>query len=111
MFFTSPIWLGLLIPWGGLVLWLFRGRLQTRGVPFLNLWERESAVNPRPKRAWILPPAAMVAMLAGVFFAVIGAAGPFIESSPSVTQGQTEDVRIESLAVRSWPTTQAMVCL
>jgi hypothetical protein len=113
MRFASPIWLILLMPWAGLVIWLLRGRLPAHGVPFLNLWSRESAMNPRPKRAWIAPPAAILAVLAGMFLAVIGAATPMIEDRHDAAPAPAPmpDVRIESLAVRAAPTTQAMIQL
>lgn len=109
MFLASPIWLVLLAPWAGLAVWLLRGRLPSRMVPFLKLWDAQAVQNTKPERAWRTPPLAVMAALAAMLLAIFAAAGPMIEFGPSALAAQAADVRIESLAVRAAPTTQAMV--
>jgi hypothetical protein len=108
MLLLSPSWLILLAPWTVLAIWLMRGRFETRSVPFLELWPREAMQNQRVDRAWRFPPPAIVAMLAGMLLAICAAAQPEIKGRPIATVTPSV-VRIESLAVRSIPTTQAMV--
>jgi hypothetical protein len=109
MFLVSPIWLILLGPWGALVIWLMRGRIETRGVPFLELWGTETAQNRRADRAWRMPPAWMIALLAAMLLGIVGAAGPMIQKNNLAVPISSSDVRIETLAVRAAPTTQAMI--
>jgi hypothetical protein len=113
MFLVSPIWLVLLAPWAGLVIWLLRGRFETRGVPFLELWGREIAQTRRPDRSWKIPPPAVAALLAGMLLAIVAATGPMIEIRriAGAIPPLPPDVRIEFLAVRNVPTTQAMIRL
>jgi hypothetical protein len=111
MFLASPIWLILLAPWAGLLIWLLRGRFETRGVPFLELWGREAAQNRKPDRAWRMPPMAVVALLAAMLLGILAAAGPMIWKNDLPVSISSSDVRIESLAVRTVPTTQAMIRL
>jgi hypothetical protein len=111
MFLVSPIWLVLLGPWGALVIWLLRGRFETRGVPFLELWGRETPQNRKADRAWRMPPGAIIAMLVAMLLAIVAAGGPVIRKSSLSRAALASDVRIESLTVRSAPTTQAMIRL
>ena len=111
MFLASPIWLILLASWGGLAIWLLRGRFETKGVPFLELWGREIAQNRRPDRAWRMPPGWMIALLVAMLLGIMAAAGPGIRKNESPVAVSSSDVRIETLAVRTAPTTQAMIRL
>jgi hypothetical protein len=113
MFLVSPIWLVLLAPWGGLTLWLLWGQLDRRGVPFLKLWRDDPAHHRKPSRAWNKPPLALIALLAAMFLAIGGAAGPMvrIELNPRAIPPEPSDVKIDWLAVRAGPATQAMVRL
>jgi hypothetical protein len=83
MTFTSPLWFIALAPWAALVAWLLSGRLQKRGVPFLNLWQRQTPPWPKPKRAWEKPPVALAALLAAMLLAIVAAAGPMIGNRES----------------------------
>jgi hypothetical protein len=49
MYFTSPIWLALLVPWAGVSVWLLWGRRDRTNVPFLKLW-RGPVESPRAQR-------------------------------------------------------------
>jgi hypothetical protein len=109
MFLISPIWLILLGPWGALVIWLMRGRIETRGVPFLELWGRETAQNRKADRAWRMPPGWMIALLAAMLLGIVAAVGPMIRRNALTVSIPSSDVRIETLAVRAAPTTQAMI--
>jgi len=113
MSFDSPIWLILLAPWLALVLWLLIGRSQFQAVPFLQLWHRQIPEHRRPKRAWTPPPLALVLLLAAIFCSIFAAARPTVHhrenSAASVVRSR--DVKIEYLAARAAPTTQAMIRL
>jgi hypothetical protein len=109
MVLASPIWLILLAPWATLVVWMLKGRLATKGVPFLELWGREIVQNQRPDRARRRPPPAMLALLAAMLLAIVAAAGPTIRKNAAVIAKLSSDVRMEMLAVRTSPSTQAMV--
>jgi hypothetical protein len=111
MFVASPNWLILLAPWAGLVVWLLRGRFETRGVPFLELWGRETAQNQRPERAWRKPPVWMIALLGAMLLGIVAAAGPMIRENDLPAAISSSDMRIETLAARAAPTTQAMIRL
>jgi hypothetical protein len=113
MFLVSPIWLVLLAPWGGLTLWLLWGQLDRRGVPFLKLWRDEMIHHRKPRRAWNKPPLALIALLAAMFLAIVATAGPMVRiglNSPAIPP-EPSDVKIDCLAVRAGPATQAMVRL
>jgi len=113
MFLAWPIWLVLLAPWVGLTLWLLWGQLDRRGVPFLKLWRDETTHHRKPNRAWAKPPLALIALLAAMFLAIAAAAGPMVRIglNPPATPPEPSDVKIECLAVRAGPATQAMVRL
>jgi len=113
MFLAWPIWLVLLAPWVGLTLWLLWGQLDRRGVPFLKLWRDETTHHRKPNRAWAKPPLALIALLAAMFLAIAAAAGPMVRIglNPPATPPEPSDVKIDCLAVRAGPTTQAMVRL
>src|SRR5580658_8920714 len=103
MFLVSPIWLILLGPWGALVIWLMRGRIETRGVPFRELWGRETAQNRKADRAWRMPPGWMIALLAAMLLGIVAAVGPMIRRNALTVSIPSSDVRIETLAVRASP--------
>ena len=110
MIFTSPIWLTLVVPWAGLVVWILWGRSQKLEVSFLKLWPKQPAQRQTTDRAWNKPPFALAALLAAIFLGILAAAGPAISAS-SKPAGETPDIKIESLAIRTTPKTQAMVRL
>ncbi|MGA2440126.1 MAG: hypothetical protein ABSH08_04160 [Tepidisphaeraceae bacterium] len=113
MFLAWPIWLVLLAPWAGLTLWLLWGQLDRRGVPFVKLWRGEMTHHRKPRRAWAKPPLALIALLAAMFLAIVAAAGPMVRIglNPPAIPPEPSDVKIDCLAVRAGPTTQAMVRL
>jgi hypothetical protein len=111
MLLTSPIWLILLAPWAGLVVWLLSGRRNKTAVPFLNLWRTNELEIRKPRRAWEKPPVALAALLTGMMLAIFAAAGPIIPLQSLPSAAEESDVTIETLSVRSQSSTQAMVRL
>jgi len=77
MTFAAPIWLWGLIPWAGVVVWMFTGQRPRADVPFLELW-RGPVHGPRAKRTFDLPPLAIVLALLAILFGIIAAAAPAI---------------------------------
>jgi hypothetical protein len=113
MFLVSPIWLVLLAPWVGLALWLLWGQLDQWGVPFLELWREETIQHRTPSHNWNTPPPALIVLLAAMFLAIVAAAGPTVRTGlkPPAIPPEPSDVKIDCLAVRAGPATQAMVRL
>src|SRR5580658_7614027 len=109
MSLSSPIWLILLIPWTGLVMWLLLGQRHKTAVPFLNLWRAGVTEIPKPRRAWEKPPLALAVLSTAIMLVIVAAAGPAISSSSSSNSTQQNDVAIEMFSVRTQSDTQAMV--
>jgi hypothetical protein len=85
MSFASPIALLLLVPWGGLVLWLLSGLRDRVSVPFLDLWSGPVAA-PRIKRTIQPPPAALALVLGSLFLGIFGMAAPGWRSSSTTSR-------------------------
>ena len=82
MFFASPIWLALLIPWAAVAAWLMWSRRGERtDVPFLALWRGGAEDSPRAKREFRPPPAALVAALAAALLAILAAGRPTVRAA------------------------------
>jgi hypothetical protein len=111
MLLTSPVWLILLVPWAGLVVWLLSGRLEREEVPFLKLWQAQRPQLRDRERAWRNPPLAIAALLAAMLFAIAAASGPALSVHSSTPTSEISGVRIDALSVRAGKTTQAMVRL
>jgi hypothetical protein len=111
MFLASPLWLVLLIPWAGLVIWLLQGRLENYRVSFLQLWPRKAPESRPPQRAWDKPPIALVTLLLALLLAILVCAEPMVHTGPGQSAQSVDDVKIQRLAVRASPTTQAMITL
>jgi hypothetical protein len=80
MFFTSPIWLLGLLPWSGVVVYLFTGQPDKQAVPFLRLWAG-TVVAPKRRRALHRPPGFIVLLILSMLLALLAAAGPVIHST------------------------------
>ncbi|MDB5330455.1 MAG: hypothetical protein JWP03_1606 [Phycisphaerales bacterium] len=75
MFFSAPIWLLALLPWGAVSLWLLLGRRRKTPVPFLELWKGPALQ--RPTRSRLQPPAVSLALaLMATLLAVLAAGKP-----------------------------------
>jgi hypothetical protein len=111
MFLASPIWLLLLIPWAALLIWLLQGRLQHYRVPFLQLWPRKTPQARPPQRALDKPPIALISLLLALLIVIVVSAQPMIHTGPPPSAQSADDVKIQRLAVRAGPTTQAMITL
>lgn len=111
MLLSTPVWLLLLLPWGALALWLFRGRLATQPVPFLRLWLNPNSPDAAPRSNWHIPPLSILSLLAAIFLAIFAAATPLLRPSaaPSSITAAPPDLQIQSIALRNVPTTQAMI--
>lgn len=77
MLFTGPLWLWLLLPWLGVVIWQWWGRRNRVAVPFLDLW-RSELPPPSKRRAFTPPPLAIVMILLAALLAILAAAGPTV---------------------------------
>ena len=67
----------------------------------------------KPRCAWNKPPLALIALFGAMFLAIVATAEPMVRiglNSPTVPP-EPSDVKIDCLAVRAGPTTQAMVRL
>ena len=109
MFLASPIWLLLLIPWAGLVIWLLQGRLVHYHVPFLQIWPRKSPEARPPQRALDKPPIALLCLLLALLIVVLVSAQPMVHSGSGPSSESADGVKIERLAIRAGPTPQAMI--
>src|SRR5262245_11655171 len=78
MGFVTPVWLWAILPWAGLVLWMFTGQRQRAIVPFLDLW-RGPVKGPRVKRTIEAPPLAILCTLLAILCAIFGAARPSLD--------------------------------
>jgi hypothetical protein len=109
MLLASPIWLTLLFPWTALAIWLLSGRRQKQPVPFLELWRAEAAHIRRPHRYLNRPPLALALALLALLIAILASAGPEIRNPATISSDPTQTLKIERFAIRTGPTTQAMV--
>jgi len=75
MFFTSPLYLLLLIPWAAVVAWMVFGRRPAADVPFVALWRGPAAGAP-VRRAVRVPPSAILLALLAALLAIVASAGP-----------------------------------
>ena len=74
MIFVSPTWLWGLLPWVGMVVYLFTARGRASVVPFLSLWGQ--ATRPARQRDWRMPPLHLLLMLLTLLLTVLAAANP-----------------------------------
>jgi hypothetical protein len=79
MTFSAPLWLLSLLPWVGLVLWMFTGRRSQTRVPFLVLWDKNTSA-PRPRAAVHMPPMAILCFLLATLLAILGASDPVLSA-------------------------------
>src|SRR5438552_1794249 len=75
MFFSSPLWLVALLPWGAVAVWLLWGRRKRTDVPFLKLW-RGPEKGERVRRSIQAPPLAVALVLWAALFALLASARP-----------------------------------
>jgi hypothetical protein len=82
MTFLAPLWLIALLPWAGVLIWMLMGRRPQAQVPFVALWPNQTPTT-RPRARLHRPPAAVVLLLLGMLFAILGAARPVLRGMPS----------------------------
>lgn len=85
MTFANPLVLLGLVPVGALLLYLLVGKRRRVDVPFVELW-RGPVEAVKTKRAWRLPPVAVMLALAAVTAGVVAGAGPEIDSRVHLEQ-------------------------
>jgi hypothetical protein len=69
------MWLWLIVPWAGVVVWLLVGKRREMGVPFVELWRGRREVA-RGRREFTRPTAGVVAILLAVLIGILAAAHP-----------------------------------
>ncbi len=74
MVFAAPIWLLLLIPWTGALVWALVGRVEFARVPAVFLWDRSNVELSR-QRQIRKPPAWVMWMLAAALAGILSASG------------------------------------
>src|SRR5690606_22156628 len=88
MSLLAPIYLLLLVPWAGLVVWLLRRRGRDVAVPFVRLWQQPDASDAVAHRRR-LPPPHLLLVLAALLIAILAAARPAVRdpvaSGPPIT--------------------------
>lgn len=80
MSFAAPIWLLVLIPWAGVVLYLLWGRRRRVGVPFLELWPAHGD-GVRVRRRAAPPPIALALAILSTLLALLAAGRPTTPTS------------------------------
>ena len=103
MTFATPIALGMLAPWAGVVAYLLLGLKKSASVPFVNLWRSEVA-RPPIRRSLQRLPRWVALMLIAAAVAIFAAAGPRLllqSSDSSLTANATATIGIRFAAVRS----------
>jgi hypothetical protein len=116
MSFASPMWLGLILPWLALAVWLLWMRYSGTRVPFLDLWR--GPIEPaRATRRLRVPPLALPALLMAMLLAILAAARPILlppvrpalPPQPVSATRPSSNVAIVRLAAIEHPRPQVMV--
>lgn len=85
MIFLAPAWLGLLLPWALLALWLLRRSKRSAPVPFVSLWRAEHDATPVIRRRFEFP-LHLILILLAMLTLILAAAQPGIRWSTVVGQ-------------------------
>lgn len=83
--FLAPAWLGLLLPWALLALWLLRRSKRSAPVPFVALWRTEHDAAPVIRRRFEFP-LHLILILLALGSIILAAAKPGIRWSTVVGQ-------------------------